>query len=147
MWAVPFCVQSVCSPCLYVGPLQVVPFSPHSKTRNPGRSRCIITQSEPSTKCTDEDLHLVPTCCTAAGHFSSDEDGSNAEHKLHCTSGKCDQLSIFYHLDRMKVMHMSFCLLLTNLLISFKGITLLEMSWYFFKASCWNIDQLHSLKI
>lgn len=67
-------------------------------------------------------------------HFSSDENGSNAKHKLHCISGKCDQLSIYCHLDRMKVMHVSLYLLLTSLLISFKGIMLLEMSWYFFKA-------------
>lgn len=51
-------------------------------------------QSEPWTKCADEDLNLVLRCCTVA---APKEDGSNAENAFYwtllCT---CDMENIFF---------------------------------------------------
>lgn len=44
----------------------------------------LVSKSLPLTKCTGEDLDLVPGCWvlgTAAAHCPSDEDGSNAVKK------------------------------------------------------------------
>lgn len=68
------------SSCLCGVSSEALWFSPQSKT-------WLVIQSLSLSKSTNDDLHLVTGCCTAALHCCAGEDVSNAENKFHLT---CD---------------------------------------------------------
>lgn len=74
-------VEFACSPHVCVG----FPLGPLVSPTIKNMYFRVNTQLVPSNKCNEEALDLFPGCRTMAAFCSSEENGSNAENKFHCT--------------------------------------------------------------